>query len=288
MLKEPIIPVFNVERIMSIFYFEFATGFDSGGESHDFWELVYVDKGEITVRADDKSIVISQGQVVFHKPNEFHKIAANDIVAPNVFIISFVCTSAAMEYFENKVLDIPQKLRKIISMIIDETHKTCYVPLLANQMRQDEFYKHAPVGSMQMIKLYLEQLLIQLLRDGDESVRPPVKENLEESDSKLMREVLQYLESHIYQEFSVNELCRHFNYSATYLSKIFRQTTGRTILDYYTDLKMVEARRMIRENNLNITQIAHRLGYESPQYFSRAFKRINGMKPMEYKRSVYK
>ena len=60
-----------------------------------------------------------------------------------------------------------------------------------------------------------------------------------------------------------------------------------SILDYYLHLKMIEARRMIREGNMNIAQIAQKLGYDSPQYFSRSFKRIAGMKPQEYKKSVF-
>ena len=287
MLNEPIIPTINVEKIMSIFYYEFANNFYNYGEVHDYWEIVYVDKGEVSVTAGDKKLVISQGQAVFHKPNEFHNITANHIVAPNVFIISFECRSDEMKYFEEKVLNIPKKLRKIITLIIEETNQTCHFPLLMNQMRQDEFYKIAPKGSMQMIKLYLEQFLILLLRQ-DESAK--MQESFDEEDSRgeLVRKIISYLEDHIYQDFSVYNLCCDFNYSKAYLCKIFKRTTGRSILEYYINLKMIEARRMIREGTLNIAQIAQRLGYESPQYFSRSFKHVVGMGPQEYKNSVFK
>lgn len=287
MLQELIIPVVNVEKIMSIFYFEFAKNFHSGIDKHNFWEIVYVDKGEITITADGQEHVIHQGEAIFHKPNEGHSIKANDDTTPNVFIISFVCTSKAMQYFENRILEIPTRTRKIITLIIEETGKTCYFPLLINKMRQDEYYQVAPIGSMQMIKLYLEQFLILLLRDGQEAQSSGANIEGEDSGGELVHDMIFYLENHIYQAFTVGKMCHDFNYSATYLSKIFKKTTGMSILDYYLHLKMIEARRMIREGNMNIAQIAQKLGYDSPQYFSRSFKRIAGMKPQEYKKSVF-
>ena len=53
--------------------------FSFTGESHDFWELVYADKGDVTVFADDKSFVLEQGNVIFHKPNEWHNVRANGV-----------------------------------------------------------------------------------------------------------------------------------------------------------------------------------------------------------------
>jgi len=117
----------------------------------------------------------------------------------------------------------------------------------------------------------------------NESRIPTMNESI---DNRLVQDVIQYLEARIFQTVSVTELCRHFNYSKTYLSKVFKQITGRSIVEYYTSLKISEAKRLIREKNFNVAQIAARLCYDSPQYFSRSFKRVTGMTPKEYKQSV--
>ena len=77
------------------------------GEKHDFWELVYVDKGELEVAADYEGYKLKEGDIIFHKPNEFHNLWANGISAPNVLVISFVCHSPMMSFFENKIMIHP-------------------------------------------------------------------------------------------------------------------------------------------------------------------------------------
>lgn len=111
----------NISKINTIFYYEFIKSFEFKGEKHDFWEMVYVDKGEVIITANENEFVLKQGEVVFHKPNEFHGIRANKIVAPNVFIISFVCKSPAMKFFNNRRMFLHPKIRDVISCIIRES-----------------------------------------------------------------------------------------------------------------------------------------------------------------------
>ena len=99
-LKEEII----IKKIVTIHYFEYAKDYVFTGESHNFWELVYVDKGEIEVMADTVGYKLKQGEMIFHKPNEFHNVWANGTIAPNLVIISFECKSKAMQFFNEKIL----------------------------------------------------------------------------------------------------------------------------------------------------------------------------------------
>ena len=92
----------NVSKIVTIHYFEFEKNFKTYGEAHDFWEIVYAEKESLICTAGGVEILLLQGEILFHKPNEFHTLAANGKNAPNVFILSFVCKSLAMQFFENK------------------------------------------------------------------------------------------------------------------------------------------------------------------------------------------
>lgn len=62
----------NIESIVTIHYFEYMKNFVFQGESHDFWELLYVDKGEVSVRAENEWLTLHAGDIIFHRPNEFH------------------------------------------------------------------------------------------------------------------------------------------------------------------------------------------------------------------------
>lgn len=281
---KPIRKIIDVKSIVTILYYELSKDFDYAGESHDFWEMVYVDKGEIVATSDGVRHIVPQGSAIFHKPNEFHRLAANGTIAPNVFIITFVCTSRDMQFFNEKITEIPAKLRSYIADIIDERHIVRSDPPGTDTVNG----RAVGIASEQMVKLYLEQFLILLLR-GEEAAKPGrFSAEREDWDNQLVNDMIHYLQEHIYQELSVSDLCRRFCYSKTQLSKVFKEATGSTIMDYYTRLKIKEAKYMIREGDLNFSQIAVQLSFDNPQYFSRTFKRIAGMTPKEYKNSVLK
>lgn len=63
-----------VDSIITIHYFEYMKDFVFHGESHDFWEFLYVDKGSVLVRAGDDQFRLDTGDIIFHEPNEFHAI----------------------------------------------------------------------------------------------------------------------------------------------------------------------------------------------------------------------
>ena len=90
-VKQPLSSVITVEKVISLHYFEFTRDFTYDGEKHPFWELVFIDKGEMEVIADNKVSLLKKDEMIFHKPNEFHSILCNGKIAPNVIILSFDC-----------------------------------------------------------------------------------------------------------------------------------------------------------------------------------------------------
>ena len=67
----PLIPEIDVDRIYTIHYFEYQKDFRFSGESHDFWEFLCVDKGEVEVAAGSAAHILKQNDIIFHEPNEF-------------------------------------------------------------------------------------------------------------------------------------------------------------------------------------------------------------------------
>lgn len=71
-----------IENIISVHYFQYMSDFSFPGESHDFWELVCVDRGEIIAVAGDRQLALKKGNILFHKPNEFHNVLTNGRISP--------------------------------------------------------------------------------------------------------------------------------------------------------------------------------------------------------------
>ena len=74
--------------------------------------------------------------------------------------------------------------------------------------------------------------------------------------------------------------------SRSLIQKLFKEETGWSVMEYFYRLKIEEAKRLIREETNNFTQIADILGYSTIHYFSRQFKKIVGMSPSEYSKSI--
>ena len=94
-----------IKSIYTIHYYEYQNDFYFDGERHDFWEFQCVDTGAAEVVTDNGCYTLSRGQVIFHRPNEFHTLKATGRTAPRVVVISFACDSPCMKFFENKVLN---------------------------------------------------------------------------------------------------------------------------------------------------------------------------------------
>lgn len=281
--KQKINCIINVSEIVTIHYFEFDRNFKSHGEKHDFWEIVYIDKGEAIITTKSREFTLRQGEAVFHKPNEFHAVSANGKVAPNVFIITFVCKSRAMDFFRGKQMSIPTPLRNYIASVVSEAEATYHLEGNNPHLTELIHRENTPEGSEQLIKLNLEMLLIKLLRNELSAKETTVKREIPDN---LISGVVEILHSNVYGKITVEDLCRKLSFSRSYVSAKFKENCGMTMNEYINRMKIEEAKTLIREEKHSISEISEMLCYDNPHYFSRVFKKITHMSPKEYKASV--
>ena len=274
----------NIGRLYSVHYFEYPADFKFEGEKHNFWEIVYADKGDITIFAESKKILLKQGNIFFHQPNQWHSLHCSPENANNVVIISFECTSSCMKFFEDKLLTVGQEHKTVISKIISE-----YTG--AFQAFPDTPYtigltrKKDPVfGSEQLVKQYIAELLISFLRGTATSMsRSQLSINRE---SALCNMIVNYMIDHITESISISDLTRYSGSNKATLSSVFKRTFNMSIMEYFINLKIDLAKKYLREANYNITQISDILGYSGVHYFSRQFKKVTGLSPGEYCLSI--
>ncbi len=281
----------SIHEIYSIHYFEYMCDFSFPGESHDFWEFLCVDKGEVNVLAGEKFHVLKKGDIIFHKPNEFHDVKSNGLIAPNLVVMSFSCTSPVMAFFEEKVLQISEPERLLLAQIIQEA-KYVFAGRMDDPYQEELIPSESPrFAGEQLIRLYLEQLLIQLVRRymvrPDQPINPTIVKSIKQkADGELFSQIQEYMESHICETLTIEQLCRSNSVGRSQLQKLFRTRSGYGAIEYFSRMKVDLAKQMIRENHYNFTQIADALGFSSIHYFSRQFKRITGMTPSEYASSI--
>lgn len=282
--KHRLANLISINKIVTVHYYEFSKDFSFEGESHNFWEMVYVDKGQVNIRAGSNEFMLKQGQVAFHKPNEFHTISADGVNASDVFVIAFVCSSASMEFFKSYISSLPADLKKQMFSLITECLSTFEVmPITGVELITKE---NAPIGGQQMIRIHLEEFLIMLIRKHSEADNTPFFPSKESMENHLVKQMISFAEENIYENLSVQDLCAHFNYSRAYLSGIFKSSTKMTIGEYITKLKIKEAKKLIRTNRYTFSQISDMLKFDNQHYFSKVFKKVTNFTPSQYKDSV--
>lgn len=115
---------------------------------------------------------------------------------------------------------------------------------------------------------------------------PIVKSIKQKADKELFNQIRDYMETHLRENITIEQLCHHNSVGRSQLQKLFRARSGFGAIEYFSRMKIDAAKQMIRESHYNFTQIADFLGFSSIHYFSRQFKRITGMTPSEYASSI--
>jgi AraC-like DNA-binding protein len=108
-------------------------------------------------------------------------------------------------------------------------------------------------------------------------------ESIETETRDCVDSAILYMQEHIDENISLNELSKHYNYSVSRFSNLFRNKTGYAPIDYFLQMKMQKACQQLDFSNDSIKAIAFGMGFDDPYYFSKRFKTIIGVSPKKYR-----
>jgi len=274
--------ILQIKNIVTIEYLELTPDFIYKNESHDFWEIIYVDNGSLECRMDNEVMEIEQGELFLIKPNQNHSYFVNGKDAPSILIVCFESNTKMLYYIEGKKILQPKTI-EIISDIMNETKNTFRLPFKQKLKLIDT----PNIGGQQLIRIYLEQLLIVLLRESL-NLSNNVKFFLTntELENHIVNEVIIILKKNLYENIDSDFICQKMNFSGTYLNNLCKKYLQYTMIHYYMLLKISEAKKLIRKNKDNITEISNMLNFDNSNYFTKVFKKYTNMTPSQYKKSI--
>jgi AraC-like DNA-binding protein len=282
-IRHPVRQDIQVNDLVTIHYFEYGKDYQYPGESHDFWELMYADRGSIRVRCGNTNHVLSRGDMILLPPNHFHALHSDDTTPFNLFIISFTETSGALIPLGGRVFRLTTPMKELIRAILREGHSAFVLPMPKPRRNQLQSREDAPFGGEQLVKLWLEQLLILLYR---EATAPGNVEVRARYDGDIATRVLSLLQEQLCGQLTLSDITAALGYGKTYLSNVFKRVYGQSIMEYYMKLKIDEAKYLLRDGSMSVSQISDHLGFSSPQYFSKRFSKLVKMSPRQYACSV--
>ncbi len=273
----PIQQQIQITNMYSLFESHFENGYTFQGETHNFWECLYVVKGEVCVAGDERVYNLTSGSIVFHKPMEFHKFSVEKESGADLLIFSFDAEGALTAFLKNKVFELSEYQKQILNYLL-----TYMVARTKNQKkaeREEHQYLvpfHSNLMYSQMVSTYLQQLMLSLAEQGVLSVTSS------DPDAACFGRAVSYLNCNIHRQPTVSEIAKFCNVSEAGIKRIFDKYAGIGVHKYLTKLKMKIATELLLDGE-RVSSVADKLGFKDQSYFSRAYKRETGQMPSSVK-----
>lgn len=259
----------DISEIYTKFYQEKGTNYNFSGEKHSYWELTYVDKGELLTTIDGVSYHLKQGDLIFYAPMQFHTQSTFEKISSSYLTINFKMNFNHADLLCNKIFSIQRDSYFIVTRLIEE--------LSNNNLYSDD-----------LSLCYLKELIIQMLRlDNSHFHSKPTTHMQQTYENELLNDILLYIDDNIYEKISVSTLCEHFCISTSMLHSLFRKNMNNTAKNYINELKLSKSKELIRNSTHTLSEISEMLGFSSIHYFSKKFKSYFNISPTEYSKSIY-
>ena len=271
----------SVTGIVNLHFFKFQTDFSTLKERHPFYELVFVNTGELVINSDDYNGVLHKNEMVIHRCNSAHSLSCTSKGLPEVIIIGFECDSADIDKFSfSPVLLQDSGVRKLGEIV--KEGRNVFMPPYDVPVYNMKKKKAQRPGSEQMLRILLEYFLIKLLREYS---APEANEDGAEAPA-LINEIVEYMNDNYLEKITIDELAFLFKTNRATLCKQFKEATGYTLIEFINTKKFEAAKQRILHTGDTFTKIADDLNFESIHYFTRFFKKMAGCSPKEFRKNA--
>lgn len=130
--------------------------------------------------------------------------------------------------------------------------------------------------------------LLGYMEGATSEVAGRIRIQREQQQKGVVGQVQQYVEEHYAENLSLEMMVERFYINPSYLSQLFKKKTGKNFIDYLTEIRIENAKRLLRESEWKVYEIGTQVGYGSARYFSQIFEKKVGMTPTEYRQAYGK
>lgn len=249
---------------------------------NDFTELTYILSGKSKYRINDIYYEVKAGDMIVCNPGVFHQ---NVLIEGEEPAVEF-CTGFRDFQFKNmpeNTIELGKfgHVVRLNTSIKREVSRLCYDMLAENEENQ--------IGKYFMLKAQLIQMLMLLIREIMESPTVTQKGCNFESYSKsyAVKRIINYLMENYEHKISLDQIAHNMYLSPVYISKIFKEETGESPINYLIKIRLEKAKEILEERREgSIKSIANEIGYDDVYHFSKLFKKYFGMSPQNYRKSL--
>lgn len=250
---------------------------------HDFAEITYILSGKGRYLVEGKEYEVEAGDLIMCNPGVKHQ---NIMVNPKEPTVEFF-TGFTDFHFKNMppnsiVLKEDGYLMHTSSLVKQEFSKHCYEMIVENEA--------CKVGKYFMLKAHLIQMLLLIIREiTEEEITEQKSYNFESyNKSYAVKKIINYLSENYESKISLDKIARNMYLSPVYISKIFKEETGESPINFLIKIRLEKAKDiLLSASNGSIKHIANSVGYDDVYHFSKLFKKYYGISPLNYKKNMF-
>ena len=237
---------------------------------HDFFHYIYVLDGTGTITIGEKSYTIRPGYIYLTDPRVEHGFICDE--SGNLVTIEIKFYVSDQEMY-NKFLDMPRRINVKTSPI-----ETILTTINDEYLSKRNFYESIIECELHELFMYLSRLSIYKQKKSNTVT-------YSHSDSSIIDTVIRYIYDNIDKNLSLSELAKVAALEKTYFMKKFKKQTNQTPMNYIRRVRMEQAKDLLLYSDMNITQVALSVGFNSIHHFSNVFQKHFGLRPNECKKS---
>jgi len=254
---------------------------------HEEMEIAYISSGVAVFYIGANQIRASQGDIVVIEPYTLHMIrkdSSEDYTGEAiVFNLSFL-EGSSDDCVDQKYIQPAIKQDLSLSQHISRgtVEQTKIVGIFQDILAL--YHQKSPLFEV-YIKGKLFELMAQVLQCSKQFGLKTDK-NSKRKNMDSIKAILSYLKKNYNEDLSLATVAKRFNYSTNYFSRLFKEQTGKTFLEYVNEYRIQRASEMLIFSDDMITDIAMEVGFNNLSYFIRQFKRFHGCSPVQFRKQL--
>lgn len=234
------------------------------------FQLIYIASGKAHFHFGDNEEIVTAGHMVLYRPKEPQKYEYYGEDQTEAYWVHFTGGNVT-------------NILRSYGLTDDKKVFYCgsgieYQAIFRNMINELQICN---ANYASMLEMYLRQIFIMLQRYFLTTAKTENSRVVDEIHKSMV-----YFNEHYSDDISIDEYAQNNNVSVSWFIRNFKHCTGVTPMQYILSKRIYNAEILLQDPTYNVTEIAQIVGYDNPLYFSRIFKKVKGLSPSEYRKSI--
>jgi len=259
-------------------------------KSHNFYEILYSLSGNCTVFVENEKFIIKENEFFLVAPYvsncpeiEKDNILLSFLIRPSTFEKTFfnllIQNNLLSEFFSKTLHGEKTRINHLLFSIENPTEIKTLLKLILTEYHKSTSYSNEICINLMSVVFSI------ILRDYENQIKSLEIDKTSISENSNFNLIFKYIEQN-YSTVSLKKLSEIFHYEQKYIGKLIKKNTGMNFSELINNIRLKNARLLLKNKNFKISDVSEIVGFNSPDYFSSTFKKAYGFTPKKYMENI--